>query len=125
MTPEELADLHPLLYHATDPRNLAGILRHGLLSTRNIVSVFDWPEPDRHAYVRQRREESDPIADARYGVAVITDNKPLIPSKLKPYLDDNLTLEDWCEKLNERVFFWPDKEKLRTLLNAKAYRPRR
>jgi hypothetical protein len=122
MTPEELAKLHPHLYHATDPTNLEGICKHGLLSTRSILSLFDWSGADCDAYVRRRRTESERVTHTQFGAAMITDNKPLIPSKLEPYLDDNLTLADWCEKLNERVFFWPDEEKLRKLLNAKAYR---
>ncbi len=122
MTPEELAELHPRLYHTTHPANLSGILKHGLRSTRSILSLHGRPDGYCTRYVRRRRTETERVEHPHYGVAMVTDNKPLIPSKLEPYLDDNLTLEDWCEKLNERVFFWPDEEKLRELLNARAYR---
>jgi hypothetical protein len=122
MTPEDLAKLHPFLYHATDPVNLDGILNHGLLSTRCVLSLHGFSDSKRDAFVRRRRPESESITRGQHVAAVITDNKPLVESKLKSRLNDNLTLEDWCEKLNERVFFFPHEQGLQAFLNARPYR---
>ncbi|CAA2137691.1 hypothetical protein MBLL_00780 (plasmid) [Methylobacterium bullatum] len=37
-------------------------------------------------------------------------------------LDDGLTPTDWYVTLNQRVFFWPLRTRLRGLLKARAYR---
>lgn len=122
MTPEELAARHPLLYHATHPANLEGILQHGLLATNTLLSLYGLSETEREAFVRRRRPESVLLQNPNVGQTVITDNIPLIESSLARYLDDGLTTADWCTKLNERVFFFVDKSGLNGLLNAAAIR---
>lgn len=122
MTPEELAARHPLLYHVTDPANLEGILRHGLLSTSSILSLHGWSEPDHDAFVRSRRSEPTVLLHQDLGRAVITDNLPLLEGPLVQCLNDGLTPADWCVKLNERVFFFVGEADLEGLLNAAATR---
>ncbi len=124
MTPEELAAMHPRLYHATDAANLDGILRHGLLSTSRILNLFGAPDEERAAFTRRRRRDRVTLAHPDRGVAMITDNSPLHQGNLARCLDDGLSVEDWCTKLNERVFFWVDERSLHRLLNAVASRQR-
>jgi hypothetical protein len=124
MTPEELAAMHPRLYHATDAANLDGILRHGLLSTSRILNLCGAPDEERAAFTRQRRRDRVTLEHPDGGVAVITDNSPLHEGNLARCLDDGLSVEDWCTKLNERVFFWVDERSLHRLLNAEASRQR-
>ena len=118
MTPEELAEKHPRLYHVTDPSNWEGIQKHGLLSTSSLLSLFEVPAARRAAIERQCRPESVPLAHPIHGRAVITDNRPLSETKLEKCLDDGLTPADWLALLNERVFFWVDKKRPEGLLNA-------
>ena len=124
MTPEELATLHPRLYHTTDAANLDGILRHGLLATHGILDLFGVPPAERETFVRQRRPDRVRLERPDGGVAVITDNGPLHMASLASCLDDGLTPADWCAKLNERVFFWVDERSLHRLVNAAASRER-
>jgi hypothetical protein len=124
MSPEELAALHPRLYHTTDAANLAGILRHGLLSTSRLLGLFGTPDAERDAFVRRRRRDRVRLEDGAGRVAVVTDNTPLHEGNLARCLDDGLTPADWCAKLNERVFFWADEGNLHRLLNAAASRQR-
>ena len=124
MTPEELAAMHLRLYHATDAANLDGILRHGLLSTSRILNLCGAPDEERAAFTRQRRRDRVTLEHPDGGVAMITDNSPLHEGNLARCLDDGLSVEDWCTKLNERVFFWVDERSLHRLLNAEASRQR-
>lgn len=124
MTPEDLAALHPRLYHTTDAANLDGILRHGLRSTSQLLDLFGWSRAEREAFVRQRRPDRVRLERPDDGVAVVTDNRPLHDASLASCLDDGLTPADWCAKLNERVFFWVDARSLHRLLHAAASRER-
>ena len=62
------------------------------------------------------------IRHPRYGNAIVRDQKPLIEAKLKGALSGGMTLQEWYQVLNERVFFWLTVERLRILLNAKTYK---
>lgn len=124
MSPEDLAAKHPYLYHLTDPENLPGILRHGLLPTSRLLSLFDMPKAERLQIERKRRPASIAISHAVHGKAVITDNLPLSEKALASCLDDGLTPQDWLLLLNARVFFWPNKENLANHLGARFNRGR-
>jgi hypothetical protein len=124
LSPEELAAKHPRLYHVTDPGALEGILRHGLLPTSGLLSLFEVPEADRHLIERRRRPASVRLTHPAHGEAVITDNLPLSETALEACLDDGLAPGDWLAILNERVFFWPDEHSLARLLGAKLNRDR-
>lgn len=124
MSPEDLAGKHPRLYHLTDPGNLPGILRHGLLPTSRLLSLFEVPQAERERIESKRRPASVPIHHPIHGKAIITDNLPLIETSLASCLDDGLTTQDWLLLLNARVFFWPDESNLGRLMNARANRKR-
>jgi uncharacterized protein DUF7002 len=124
LTPEDLAARHPRLYHVADPAALPGILRHGLLPTSALLSLFEVPEADRPAIERRRRPAGVALSHPVHGRAVITDNLPLSEAALEACLDDGLAPADWLGILNGRVFFWPDEESLGRLLGARLNRRR-
>jgi len=124
LSPEDLAAKHPRLYHLTAPDALSGILRHGLLPTSALLTLFEVPNADRHRIERRRRPASVPLSHPVHGAAVITDNLPLTEAALEACLDDGLTPEDWLAILNSRAFFWPDEESLARLLGARLNRGR-
>jgi hypothetical protein len=124
VSPEDLAAKHPYLYHLTDPAALPGILRHGLLPTSGLLSLFEVPQADRVAIERRRRSAGVPITHPVHGTAMITDNLPLSEAALTVCLDDGLSPEDWLLFLNQRVFFWPDEENLDGHRHARLNRGR-
>jgi uncharacterized protein DUF7002 len=124
VSPEDLAAVHPRLYHVADPGALPGILRHGLLPTSGLLTLFEVPAAERRAIERRRRPESVRLTHPAHGEAVITDNMPLSEAALEACLDDGLTPADWLLLLNGRVFFWPDEESLGRLLGARLNRNR-
>jgi hypothetical protein len=124
LSPQDLATQHPRLYHLTDPGALPGILRHGLLPTSRLLSLFEVPPARRVPIEHQRRPRSVTLTHPTHGTAVITDNLPLSEAALATCLDDGLAPQDWLALLNQRVFFWPDKTHLATHLNARLNRGR-
>ena len=115
---------HPRLYHVTTPGAVHGILRHGLLPTSALLTLFELPEAARRPIEGERRRASVALAHPVHGCATITDNLPLIMPSLTACLDDGLCASDWLRMLNERVFFWPDEAGLARLLGARLNRRR-
>lgn len=97
------------------------INRHGLLSTTGLLDLFEVTGTERRRLESQLRPESVAITHPKYGRAVIRDQKPMRESALLTCLTD-MTPRKWYETLNRRVFFWLTRERLLTLLAAKAYR---
>ncbi|MBZ5513719.1 MAG: hypothetical protein LAN62_02525 [Acidobacteriia bacterium] len=121
VTPEELAQTYPLLYHMADAQSWESIRKHGLLSTSALLDLFEVNGKERAEIESRRRPERVVIEHSAYGHAVIRDQKPLIESKLAKSLR-GCTLREWYYLLNKHVFFWLTKERLHTLLCAREYR---
>ena len=94
----------------------------GLLSTTALLDLFAEEADRRNQIERARRPESVTLTHPTYGTAVIRDNKPLLESRLRSCLQDDLAPGDWYALLNRRVFFWPTQERLERLVGAAAYR---
>lgn len=58
------------------------------------------------------------------GTVTIRDQKPLFLHNLEPKLTD-VTVEEFLDLLNSRVFMWTHPERLQRLLGAAAYRNKR
>jgi hypothetical protein len=122
MTPEDLARLHPRLYHVTEPDAWDGLQRHGLLPTDALLTLFDVSEAERLRLTTTRRPLPVALSHPDHGRAILNDNIPLTEGALATCLDDGLTPADWLRMLNARVFFWPDEDGVATLLGARFNR---
>lgn len=124
MTPQELAERHPKMYHITEPGAWSSIKRHGLLSTSRLLDLFEIESSQRELLETRRRAIEVPLHHSGYGNIILNDQKPLNEEALKNCLDDNLKPEEWLKLLNNRVFFWPSEENLDRHLNARLNRTR-
>ncbi|MGD1952881.1 MAG: hypothetical protein ACFB14_25035 [Leptolyngbyaceae cyanobacterium] len=124
MTLNELADLHPYLFHVTTPGAWASICQHGLLSTKRLLALFEVDQALRQRLQTSRRAAAVSLYHEQYGNVVLNDNLPLSEKALLHCLDDGLTPGQWLEILNERVFFWPDEAGLASMLNARMNKNR-
>jgi hypothetical protein len=124
VSPEELAAKHPRLYHLAHAGALPSILRHGLLPTSRLLTLFELPEAERERIERRRRPARVEISHPIHSKAMIADNLPLSEKALASCLDDGLAPQDWLLMLNARVFFWPDAENLANHLGARFNRGR-
>jgi uncharacterized protein DUF7002 len=125
VTPEQLVAASPLLFHMAQQGSWASIRRVGLLSTTALLDFFEIAGDEREKIESQHRPESVAISHPRHGVAVIRDQKPMSDAGLRRCLQDGTSPEDWYRLLNSRVFFWATRERLETLMAARAYRYQR
>jgi hypothetical protein len=122
MTPEELTDRFPRLYHMAEDGSWPSIAARGLLSTSALLDLYGIEGAERDTIERQRRRDKVRLDDPILGPVIIRDQKPLPESRLATCLEDGLTPADWYSTLNGRVFFWLTETRLETLLAARAYR---
>jgi hypothetical protein len=121
MTPTQLIDLYPALYHMAMDGSWPSIQRHGLLSTTALLDLFEINGSDRKPIETARRPNCVTIQHRTHGHAVIRDNIPLRDGALLKCLE-GMSPPQWYNLLNQRVFFWPTEERLKRLLAARAYR---
>ena len=118
MSPEELASIHPYLYHVTRPQMVPSIKAHGLLSASGLLALFEVPLEERQLIDAQRRSSNVEITHPVHGKAMLTDNGPLSEGALLKCLDDGLRPADWMRMLNRRIFFWVDEKNVDIHLRA-------
>jgi hypothetical protein len=118
MTAEELAAIHPRLFHLCERAAADVILRHGLWSTEQLLGGVDISEAERVRLLSRRRSAPVPLLHRAFGAATINDNLPLSEVKLAACLDDGLTPADWLRLLNRKVFFWAREKDAGSLLGA-------
>ncbi len=117
MTPQELAELHPRLYHIT-ANSWQDIKQHGLLSTNGLLDLYVVTEPERSCLSSQPRPPGVVLKHQGLIDVKLNDNTPLNASILCKCLDDDLSVADWMHLLNERVFFWTTEENMLNHLQA-------
>ena len=125
MNDDDLADFFdrcPRLYHMAWEGSWPLIERIGLRNTSDLLSQFEVPEEIQTQLMSKRRPASVPIEHPELGSAVVRDQIPLSDADLEACLLDGLTPADWHKRLNERVFFWTNRDRLVGLLSARAYR---
>lgn len=121
MDAKDIASTYPRLYHMAEEGSWESIARHGLLSTRSLLDLFEVAEPDRSEILLRRRPASRTLTNPTHGRAVVRDQIPLSEARLESCLTD-MTLAQWLDALNSRVFFWLNEKHLETLLGARAYK---
>src|SRR5579872_3168398 len=121
ITPAQLCQRYPVLYHMASFGSWPMIRKHGLLSTAALLDLFEVPEPKYTELLTTQRKTSITITHSRHGTAVLRDQKPLSSKNLARCLVDCEATE-WYRLLNERVFFWLNPDRLLTLLSAAEYR---
>ena len=125
MTAADLICASPRLYHMAHEESWPSVRDRGLLSTSALLDLFEMSGAKRDAIEAAHRPESVPLTHPTHGQAVVRDQKPMSDSALERCLTDDLTPADWYRYLNQRVFFWATRDRLLTMVGAKAYRAHR
>jgi hypothetical protein len=101
--------------------SLEQIRRHGLLSTDSILSLVEMEPIRRKSLTTERRPQMTPLEHPKHGRFTLRDQKPLRDEALEKCLD-GMTVQEWYQSLNSRVFMWANRERVDRLLAAKAYK---
>jgi hypothetical protein len=111
---------YPRLYHMASGGSGSLIKKHGLLSTAKLCELFDVEPELQRQLLREHRPVSVEIKSPKLGSAIVRDQKPMSVAGLKRSLT-GLSPEEWLITLNEKVFLWPNRERLRRMMLAKVY----
>ena len=120
---ETIITQYPLLYHMAEAGAWENIQRHGLLSTIALLELFDVSEPRRSALGSCYRGTREVLRHKDYGCAVIRDQTPMHPNKLRQALTD-MDPSEWYKLLNGKVFLWSTEDRLKSFLKARSHRDR-
>src|SRR5215208_2327651 len=112
MQAAELIARYPRLYHMAEDGSWDAIRRHGLLSTRALLDLFEIRGAERDALYSRHRPSGTTVHHPVHGTAVIRDQKPMSDSKVATALGGSMTPREWYELLNDRVFFWLSEDRL-------------
>jgi hypothetical protein len=122
VTPSQLWERYPHLYHMAASGSWPSIEKHGLLSTSSLLDLFEVVGQDREKIEARRRPESVALDHPEHERVVIRDQKPISDRKLERCLTDGTSPEEWYRLLNSKIFFWLDRERVEGLRTARAYR---
>jgi hypothetical protein len=128
VTEQELTEFlqkSPKFYHMAEFESWPSIKARGLLSTTAILDLYGVDGEERRTIEEARRSESVILEHDTLPQITIRDQLPMSDEALQKCLLDGLKPIDWYLLLNQRVFFWPSKERLLRLLGARAYRNRK
>jgi len=111
------------LYHMAEAGSWPSIQEHGLLSTSALLDLFQITGERRRVIESEHRQESVTLHHSVHGTAVVRDQKPMPPERLRPCLR-GLSEQEWYRLINGMTFFWPDTTPLSWMNNAPPYRTR-
>jgi len=117
----DLVRLYPFLFHTAADGSWPSIREHGLLSTAAMLELWEVEEAQRRELLSTVRSESVVIEHPRLGSAVVRDQGPTHAPSLEECVTD-LSVEQWLQKLNERVFFFLQRGQVDGLVGARRYR---
>lgn len=121
MDTEHLIELYPRLYHMATAGSWPSIQENGLWTTEQIATTAGLDDDRVNQLLRERRLSSVHLDHPTLGPMTVRDQLPLRLALLERSLTD-LTVEQWLETLNNRVFFWLHESRLERLLSAQQYR---
>lgn len=120
MTPEQLVEHSPRLYHLTPTPHIESIRQHGLLSTSALLDRFGVSGDDRERLEAARRARPKAFEHPAWGRVVLRDQHPLTAAGLRRARAGSMSVEEWLRLINSRVFFFPSHERLDRLASAYA-----
>ena len=116
-----------VLYHVTARYSWRSIKKHGLLSANALLKASGVPDSERRRVGLFHRGRSEPVRGSASCnpqlKAVIRDQTPLSDSRLKMELKEQkacISAEEWYERQNARVFFYPSKTEAVELASSYA-----
>jgi hypothetical protein len=99
--------IQPFVYHLAAAENWPSIQQHGLLSTSALLDLIRMEGTSRTAVEQGYRRDRVVLPTG----LVIRDQRPMPPPALERCLV-GVTVSQWYELLNRKVFFWFDPERL-------------
>lgn len=123
LTADALVKNSPLIYHMSAPGSWPSIRKHGLLSTTALLDLFEYEGEARYKIECCQRPDWITLNHLVHENVSIRDQWPLSDSGLRKALPRGMRPACWYKILNNMVFFFPCKERLKRMLMVyKKYR---
>lgn len=121
MRVQDFTARYPRLYHMAEAGSWPSIKKRGLLSTTASLDLLKVKGERRRSLESCHRPEKVVIEDQGLQIC-LRDQKPMEPKRLSSALMDGVTVQQWYEIINSKVFMWAQEHRLFGLLNARHYR---
>lgn len=116
LTAEALVKSSPLIYHMSAPGSWPSIRKHGLLSTTALLDLFEYEGETRYKIECCQRPDWITLNHPVHDSVSIRDQWPLSDSGLRKALPKDMSPECWYKILNNMVFFFPCKDRLKRMI---------
>ncbi len=110
MEQDKFIEKRPFLFHLTDQRNLPLIIKYGRLFSTNVL--IDRSRNEEYNFLKRAKRKSHFQLDIDGEIFSIRDQQPISEIALKKCLTNNWECADFYECLNNRVFMWPNLDRL-------------
>ena len=121
MRGQDLWEAYPVVYHMAWGGSWESIRKNGLLSVKRLLKLYQQTEQQVEKLTRRRRAHWVKVRGEGLPSAVLRDQKPMTDEGVRRALEGKAEPWQWYELINSMVFFWPTKERLRTMILASAY----
>lgn len=121
MQPEQVSQYYPRLFHMAWDGSWDSIKLNGLLSSEALVEMYGLSATQKAKILTSHRPSWIEIESAGLPKAVIRDQRPMSDNGLRKALGGE-DPSKWYQLINSMVFFWPTKERLKTMMSASAYK---
>ena len=121
MDQAELIEKYPRLFHMATAGSWGSIRVHGLWTTEQIAHTSGLAPADIRAIAERHRPRSVALDHPVLGPVIVRDQAALRPVFAPARIVD-MTMDEWIQILNQRVFFWLHPIRLQGLLGATRYK---
>lgn len=121
MDQAELIEKYPRLFHMATAGSWDSIREHGLWTTQQIAHTSGLAPEEIRTLAELHRPRSVALDHPVLGPVIIRDQAALRPV-FAPGRIVGMTMEEWIQVLNQRVFFWLHPARLQGLLGATRYK---
>jgi hypothetical protein len=117
MTPEDLWERYPQLFHVAMAAGWEGIRRNGLWSAEELTRLLGWSPQNREKWLTRRRHQVGGYEDGQLGRVTFRDHRGIPKAGLGHALV-GVTEAEWYRELNRRVFFYVGRRNANRLVAA-------
>lgn len=121
MDSDALVAKYPRLFHMAEDDSWLSIQNRGLLSTSALLTLYNYTGKERERIESEWRPRKITVSRDGLDDAVIRDQIPMPPERLRQCLPEDMPVSEWYRCINERVFFWVTWQNLKWFLAAKSY----
>lgn len=107
---EKFIEYSPYLYHLTSQQNAKRIISEGTLHSAN--ALIDLTDDRNNKEIKRRKRFSHQPLIINGSEVLLRDQRPISEVALSKCLTDNWQVADFLYYLNDRVFTWPNLDRL-------------